>query len=217
MTSRSTSRSKPLPQTHKFPGTLAQAGVSSFLHTSWIPQPLSGSSDHLYGRTLALVPLGGSRPTPPNAHWMAPLGHSKSNLKIMSKSVSYDDSSRALINSTNPAIQARNLGLLSFPLPLTANQSPSPADDNFWVLLNPSTALQLPLPLSLDGAKAKSPQCSSSPFPVPSPSQRDLSEMQTPSCDPPPCLVRCWGRPRPCPLALAPVSPLVLSRGSDYT
>ena len=182
-------------------------------HTSWIPQPLSGSSDRL--SVGGPIPLRGSRPTYPIAQWMAPLAHFKSNLKITSKNVFYDDYPRALINSTNPLSKPETWA--SFPIPRLSQPI------NHWVLLiitsrllfSPSTRLPLPP----DGATAKSLQRCSPPSHV-HPEARVIFQKCKPHH------VAClggmpatWGwRPAlvlGAPPALAPAtSPLVLDGGS---
>lgn len=104
-------------------------------------------------------PTSGLQATYPIAHWTAPLAHFKSNLKITSKNVFYDDDPRALINSTNPLSKPETWA--SFPIP------PLSQPINHRVLLiitsrllfSPSTRLPLPP----DGATAKSPQHCSPP------------------------------------------------------
>lgn len=134
--------------------------------------PPSGSGDHVSVRTPVLIPLWGSRQHDPSAHWITPLAHFKSNLKSMSKTVLNADFPWALLNSTNPAIQARNLGLLSLPT------LPQPTNHRVLLivtsklLLNPSTSLHPPVPKASSVAPLP-------PIPLPPQSQCDLSNMQT--------------------------------------
>lgn len=99
-------------------------------------------------------PTSGSRLTHPIAYWTAHLDISGATLKSCPKM--YDDYARALINSTNATVQARNLGLNSLPFPFLSqpinHQVLITVTSNLlWVLLLLST----PFPLSLDGLLPK--------------------------------------------------------------